>query len=95
MWAPEAILQATLQGILQGAGPVSYYLSAKAYFVTGSSFLDPCFLGVAKALPGRFDPRFWVFPGHFDPGSWILDFGRFLGVLILVPRRFLRRLVPS
>ena len=78
MRAPEAILQATRQGILQGAGPVGYYLSAKAYFVTGSSSLDPFFLGVAKALPGHFEP------GHFDPRSWILDFGRFVLVFLFL-----------
>ena len=35
--------------------------------------------------------------GRFVPGSSFLDFvfGRFLGVLILVPRRFLKRFIPG
>jgi hypothetical protein len=40
MLAPGAILQAMLQGILQGAGPVGcYYKVLTRRFVTGSSFL--------------------------------------------------------
>jgi hypothetical protein len=43
-----------------------------------------------KVLTGRAGPRFWAFC------SWILVvFGRFLGVLILVPRRFLKRFIPG
>jgi hypothetical protein len=37
--APWSILQAMLQGILQGAGPVDYYLSANE--VKGLLLLDP------------------------------------------------------
>jgi hypothetical protein len=50
-----AILQAMLQGILQGVGPVGYYLKVlTGCFVTGSSFLAS---------------RFWAFcPGCFVPG---------------------------
>jgi hypothetical protein len=39
--APWKILQGMLQGILQGAGPVGYYLSANE--VKGLLLLDPCF----------------------------------------------------
>jgi hypothetical protein len=47
-----AILQATLQGILQGAGPVGYFLSVKGYFTTGSSFLDSRFWAFLKRYLG-------------------------------------------
>ena len=67
--------------ILQGAGPVGYYLKVLKGVVTESSFL-----GVSRAfvtgrfVPGRFipgisflNPRIWAFPGCFVSGLSFLD----------------------
>ena len=59
MRAPGAILQAMLQGILQGAGPVGCYKVLTGRFVTGSCF-GRFVLGVLFL-----DPRSWI----LIPGS--------------------------
>jgi len=64
--AAWAILQAMLQGILQAAGPIGYYYKVlTGRFVSGSSFLGPCFW---RFVAGRFVTgllfwafRFWIF----------------------------------
>ena len=71
MRAPGALLQAMLQGILEGEGPVGHYLKVLKgvllieRFVAGSSFLAPrfgrLFLGVLFL-----DPRFWHC-GYWEP----------------------------
>ena len=81
--APGAVLQAMLQGTLQGAGPVSYcYKVLTRCFVLGVLFPGP-----------RSYPCLWMFClGHFVPDSrsWILVFGCFvLGVLFLDPRSWI------
>jgi hypothetical protein len=72
--APGAILQAMLQGILQGVGPVGCYKVLTGRFVTGSLFLGPYFgrfvLGVLLL-----DPLSWI----LIPGSFACCFaGRFV-----------------
>ena len=52
MRAPWAILQAMLQGILQGAGTVVYYLSTKDILLPDPRFWASSFLGVLFLVPG-------------------------------------------
>ena len=88
MLAAWAILQAMLQGILQAAGPIGYYYKVlTGRFVSGSSFLGPCFW---RFVAGRFVTgllfwafRFWIFvPNIFV--SAILVSGIFI-FSVLVP----------
>jgi hypothetical protein len=89
--AAGAILQAVVQDMLQGAGPVDYYpevlkgVLLTERFVSGFSFLGPCswpsFLGVL--LLGILLPSVLF----LDTRSWALV----SGVLFLDPRSWNRR----
>jgi hypothetical protein len=74
-------------GHTTGSGPVGYYLKVlKGVLLTGRFVIESSFL----------EPRFWAFCSWILVfGSSFLDphFGRFLGVLILVPRRFSGRFI--
>ena len=95
MLAPWAKLQAMLQGILQGAGPVGCYYKVltgrvvkrefKACWPSfrGVLFLDVLFLDVLLL-----DPRSWILvPGVFVPGVLVPGV-RVLGVTIGGPGGF-------
>ena len=88
MLAPGPILQAMLQGILQGAGPIGYYPKLSM----GVLLLDFSFSVLAFCLQGRFIPgfsflRFGILGRTF---FLVLVFG---SLLIAFPGRFVRLLV--
>jgi hypothetical protein len=80
---PGALLQAMLQGILEGEGPVGHYLKVlKGVLliersVAGSSFLVPRFWAFVLGVL-FLNPRSWVFilllAGRFVLGSSFLAF---------------------
>jgi hypothetical protein len=94
------ILQAILQAMLRGAGPVGYCLKVLegiisagycARYLVGVLFLDPRSLILYLLLVGRFVPRslilYLLLVGRFVPRSWIL-YLLLASVLFLAPGVF-------
>jgi hypothetical protein len=88
--APWAKLQAMLQGILQGAGPVGCYYKVLTGRVVKREFKAcwPSFWGVLFLDVLLLDPRSWILvPGVFVPGVLVPGV-RVLGVTIGGPGGF-------